>query len=536
MDLPGARGTGGATRGAARTALAAALTVAAVAVAHGAAVHNDFVTLDDGDYIYENAHVRSGLSLESATWAFRVRQEHTYFHPVTWLSLMAEADLFGVAPRAFHAVSVALHAASAVLLLLVLAAGTGRLWPSWLAATLWAVHPLTVEAVAWASERKAVLSTALALAAMLAYVRHARSPSRRRLAPVLALGVLAALAKPALVVLPALLLVLDGWPLGRVGLGWRKLVAEKLPLAAAAAAVLAIAVASARHFDTGEVLPPPLRERALNALATIPSYLGASAWPARLAVFRPFPAATSPLVAAAGAAAVVACTALAFALRRRSPAVPAGWAWFVVALGPYLGLVQSGLWPSWADRFAYLALAGLAIAAAFGAADLAGAARVPRLARVACALAVVAALVLVTRGQVAVWKTSRTLYEHAVKVVPGAAAMHYNLACVEIAEGRLAEARRSLEAALAIEPLVARARAQLGAVLQAQGDLDGAGRELGEALRLDPRHVEALYNYATVLVTLHRGGEARPVFRRFLEVAPAEYAEQRRDAEAFLVR
>lgn len=538
MDLPDARTDGAppAEGGTAPTALAVALTVVAVVLAHGPAVHNDFVTLDDGDYIYENAHVRSGLSLESARWAFRTRQEHTYFHPVTWLSLMAEADLFGLDPPAFHAVSVALHALGAVLLLVILSRTTGRHWPSWLAATLWAVHPLTVEAVAWASERKAVLSTALGLGAVLAYVWYTRSPSRGRLAAALGLAVLGFLAKPGLVVLPALLLILDAWPLARARTGWRRLAAEKLPLAAAAVVVLAIAVASARHFDTGEVLPPPLEQRFLNALAVVPSYLGAAVWPARLAVFRPFPVSTSPLATAAGAALVVACTWLAVAMRRRSPAVPAGWAWFVVALGPYLGLVQAGLWPSWADRFAYLALAGLAIAVAFGGAELAEAAGIPRVARAGLALVLVIALGIATRTQVAVWKTSRTLYEHAVKVVPHAAAMHYNLACVQIADGQLADARRSLELALGIEPRVPRARAQLGAVLQAQGSLEDAERELREALRLDARNVEALYNYASVLVALRRGDEARPLFRRFLELAPAEYGDQRRAAETFLIR
>lgn len=505
--------------------------VAAVALAHGGALRNGFVALDDVNYVTANPRVQAGLTLPSIAWAFAFEGRQSYFHPLTWLSLMLDAELFGGTARGSHLVNVLLHGANALLLFVLLWRATGRPRPAFAAALLWAVHPLTVEAVTWVAERKAVLSTAFGLAAMLLHVGHARRPSPWKVAGVAALVLLGALAKPAVAVVPVVLLALDLWPLDRVReSGWARLALEKLPALLVGGAVVAIGMASLRAAYAVEgAIRTPLADRLAVALAAVPRYLGAVAWPTGLAVLHPYPGAVPWGRAAAGATIVIAASALAVAAARRWPAGLACWGWFLAAIAPYLGLVQAGLWPEWAERFAYLPLAGLAALAAYGAADLA--ARVPRGGWVAAGAlaAAAAALALATRAQVEVWRDTGTLLTRAVAIEPRSAFLRTALGSWLLETGRAPEAEAQLRAAVALErePL---AHAALATLLMRQGRHAEAEPHFATAVRALPNQPELVFNYAEHLRATGRAGEARAFYARFARIAPERYESQRRAA------
>ena len=518
--------------------------VALALAVHAPSVGHDFVSFDDREYVYENDAVRGGLSLGNVAWAFGVENENkTYFHPLTWISLMAYRDLFGLAPWGFHLVNVLLHATASVLLLWILLVATGRAWPSAIAASLFAVHPLTVEAVAWVTERKTVLSSALGFAAILVYVRAAARgrPTWRRIGAVCALHLAGILAKPGLIVLPALLLVLDLWPLGRLrgeaGAQRRaalvRLVLEKVPIAAVSAAVLAAVLASSHPVRTAADRALPFGLRLSNAVASVPHYLLDASWPARLAVFHPFPAAVSAGAVAAGLAAILAVTAAAAALAGRAPAVAAGWAWFCIALGPYLGLYQMGLWPARADRFAYVPLAGLAFGVAFaGAGLLRGRAALTPAIRILASLAIVSLAAGALR-QGRHWKDSVSLYRRAVEIEPGSGRMRYDLGAALMRTGHGAEAREQIEEAIRVEPTLALPRVLLATFLARDGNSAAAEAQYREVIRLDPGNYDAAFLLAETLRQSGRHEEAKQFYATVLKLAPPGEARLRQVSSWF---
>jgi tetratricopeptide (TPR) repeat protein len=525
-----------------RPALEVLAVAAAVAVAHGAAVGYPFVELDDNILIYESPTVRAGLTLDGLRQAFRIDDPVYYFHPLTRMSLMLDAQLFGVDPRASHGGNVLLHGLGAVALFLLLARTTARRGASLLAALLWAVHPLTVEGVTWASERKAVLSTLLALLACHAWVAWTARPSRGRMAGVVALSTAAMLAKPSLVILPGLFLVLDAWPLGRAAAGpgsrartLGRLLLEKWPLVPPAIAIYVLAALSMRP-QTSSVDIAPLGTRVLHAVASLWTYLRAFAWPSDLAMFHPYPWTVPPAAFAAGLAAAAAMTAAAVVLAPRLPAVAFGWGWFLVALLPYLGVSQAGVWPAWADRFAHVPIMGLATAAAF-ALDRAREA-LPRARAVAGALAAAALLLLAgaTRRQVATWRDSETLFAHTTRIEPGAYGIQFNYGRLLARTDRLAEARVRYEMALSVMPGMAPAHVDLGTILWLTGDRAGGEAHYRRALVINPHYADALYNLAELLWEKGETGEAREFYGRFLAEAGPDLAPQVARVRALLGR
>src|SRR6266511_395121 len=518
--------------------IASAVVAVAVGAAHGRAVTADFVAFDDDQYVYQNEHVQQGLAPGPVAWAFQLDHRETYFQPLTWLSLMLDRSVLGPAPWGFHIVNVLLHALVAILLLVVLARTTGGIWAPLGAALLFGVHPLTVEAVAWVTERKTVLSAVLGMGAVLAYTRHAERPSPRRMAAVAVLAFASLLAKPSLVFLPLLLLVLDVWPLRRIDLAKKPLAApalalavEKWPSALAATVVLALALASDRGFrTTGPAESMSLR--VANAIVSIPRYAWKAAWPADLSVFHLFPEHVPMAETVAAASAIAALTAIAVAAARRWPFGLAGWACIVISLGPALGLRQNGLWPAWADRFAYFPLMGLAIAASFAAEALARRGALARRLAAGSVTAAVVTLAGATYVQGAHWKDSVALFSRGAALEPGSYAMNAGLAGALADAGRLEEAIPPFEAALRIYPTSARARVRYAEVLAALGRPAEAAAELEEALQLDPGNLGALVMSARLAVVLGDPGRARVRWRAVLELAPLapDYDEVRRDA------
>ena len=537
--------------------------VAATAIVYAPVRHHEFVNLDDPQYVTGNPWVARGLSGPGLRWAFTTGHAGNW-HPLTWLSHMLDVQLFGLSPGAHHLTSLALHLANTVLLLALLHRTTGALGRSSLVAALFALHPVHVESVAWVAERKDVLSTVFFLLTLHAYVSYARFPRARRYAVVLALFALGLMAKPMLVTLPLVLLLLDYWPLGRLSspAEARRRVLEKLPLMAMAAAscvVTWLVQHRAGALKGLDVLP--LGRRISNAVVSCVLYIAKALWPSRLAAIYPYPAPPPAWAVALGAAAVVAVSVLAVRARARRPWLPVGWFWYLGMLVPVLGLVQVGSQPM-ADRYTYVPLVGLFIVLAWGAADLAGRDPRRRAVTTAAAVLVVAACAVAARAQVGHWRSSVALWEHALAVTteshraennlghalaragrnaeavahygealrlaPGDAEAHANLGLALADLGRTAEAVGHYEEALRLLPGDVEAHDNLGVALMDQGRIDDAIRHFEEAVRLDPSRALSHNDLGVALARKERFAEAVRELSLALQLDP-DYAEARRN-------
>ncbi len=509
---PADRGRSGDGGRAVPLAIAAAIAILTLAV-YARVAGYPFVAYDDDLYVTQNPHVLAGLSAEGAAWAFTTTSAANW-HPLTWLSHMADVSLFGVNPGAHHAVNVVIHAANALLLFFLLSRTTGAPWRSGFVAALFSLHPLHVESVAWVAERKDVLSALFFLLACRAHVRYVERPGRGRYLALAAFFCLGLLSKPTVVTLPFVLLLLDYWPLGRMAPGkgpadrlpvpLGRLLLEKVPLFLLAAAVSAVAYATQQAGGTVSGFPWAIRAaHAVNACA---GYIGKMFWPGSLAVFYPFSGGNLSGPATAAAVALLAsATALALATLRSRPYLAAGWFWYLVTLVPASGIVQVGA-HSMADRYTYLPLVGIFVMLAWGVPPL-----LPDRPGRKAALAASAALVLSSAAvaswfQVGYWRDSEALFSRALNVTADNWVAHYNLALVLQRQGRDAEAAPHYLAMLRIvpelpdtAPNLARAHNNLGVALERLGDLEGASTQFRESLRLRPRDPTVEANLGNVL-------------------------------------
>lgn len=515
----------------ARTVWLAVLLAAAVTLVYLPVAHHPFADVDDRDYVAENPVVRGGLSAAGVAWAFgSVGYAHNW-HPLTWISHMADVSLFGMNPAGHHVVNLLLHAANTVLLFVTLHSLTGVLWPAFAAAALFGVHPLHVESVAWVAERKDVLSTFFALLTLIAWIRHLRRPAAGRYLAALAVYALALLAKPMPVTLPLLLLLLDGWPLGRFPgsvrrargelSGWAGLLAEKVPFAMLAVATGAL---TWRAQSGKDMMPSwvilPGGERAANALVSICAYLRRSVWPIDLAMFYPHPRGTlsAGQVVTAGVF-VAGVTLLTLLAARRRPWLAAGWGWFLIGLLPVLGVVQVGP-QGMADRYTYLPLTGIFVAVCWS-----GAEAVRRWPPTRTPLAAAAPLALVLlmaagRRQVDYWRSPEVLYRHAIDAVPRNWLAHNNLGLVLAGQGLAAEAEGHYREALAIQSDYPAARHNLAVLLMRRGALDEALQQFDLAEEAEPQDPVLLYNHGVALSLQGLPGPAAERFARALAIRP----------------
>jgi hypothetical protein len=467
-----------------------------------------FVDFDDLPYVVNNAAVRSGLTTRGVVWAFTDTHVGLWM-PLTWLSHMLDAQLYGLAPAGHHLTNLLLHAGNVVLLFLVLARMTGALWCSAVVAALFALHPLRVESVAWVAERKDVLSTFFLLLALRAYVAYAAGPTVRRYALVFVCFALGLMAKPMLVTLPLLVLLLDYWPLGRVlvpGAGrertgqWpvRRLVMEKLPLAALAAVGSAVAVYAAGQGGAMRSIEP-LSHRAANAAVACVRYLAKIAWPARLAVFYPFPPAWPVWQVAGATLIVVVVSVLAVTVRRRCPYVMVGWFWFVGGLFPVIGLVQAGD-QAMADRFTYVPMIGLLMAITWGLHDLVGRSPASRTGLVAASMPILIVLGALTQRQVGYWRDSVTLFGHAAEVTENNWLAQKNLGNALLEARRPQEAMAHFREALRVQPNFADAEFGIGLALATEGKPDEGAEHYRRCLEIAPTFVGAHNNLGALLL------------------------------------
>lgn len=552
-----------ALRGAAMRLIGPGLVLATLLVYFPVASF-DYVSFDDPEYVTGNRFVQAGLTEAGVAWAFTTTWS-SYWHPLTWLSHMLDAELFGAGPAGPHLVNLALHVLNTVLVFAVLRRATGAPWRSGLVAALFALHPLHVESVAWIAERKDVLSACCFLLSLGAYTRYATAFSNRFAWYIVALvGFGAALmSKPMTVTLPCVLLLWDVWPLGRRFGHW----AEKVPffVLSGGASVLAI-VAQRQNGVLHELSRFSIGERVENAITAYAAYLGRTFWPRDLAFFYPHPGTRSALTVGIAATVLVAvAVGIATAVRRArrsaasdrataAGALTVGWLWFLGMLVPVIGLVQVGD-QAMADRYTYLPLLGVFIAVVWLAADLAERRRGVALVAAIAIVAVVACGAL-ARRQLATWRDSEALFrralavtennfvahnnlggllaargdwdeaarqfERAIALRPEYAPPYNNLATLWLRAGRTDEAVALLQRAVAAQPDFAEVRVTLGDARRAQGQLAAAAGEYREALRLRPDLAIAALELGRVLAAQQRAPEAVTAFERAVALEPTD--------------
>ena len=470
------------------------LLAGAVFAAYVHVLHCDFLPFDDQSHVQENPLLAGGLTWPNLIAAF------THFHaslwvPLTWISFMLDLSLFGMNSGAMHAVNVLLHAANALLLFEFLRRATGRFWESAVVAGLFAVHPLNVESVAWVTERKNVLSMFFALLCLNAHLRYVRERSAPSYLLVLVLFALGLLAKPMLVTLPLLLLLLDVWPLQRFNrISAVRLVIEKAPFLLLS---LGCCLMTMRGPQSDGTIVPfselSMSARLSNAAISYVAYLAQTFWPAGLAALYPHPFEAQPALAGAAAVLLLMISLGAWRLRKTHPFLLIGWLWYLGALVPVLGLIQVGP-QARADRFVYLPLIGIFFALVWGLSSLELLRRRARWVA-SGAVAIIVALVLVTSRQVQFWTNGATLFEHTLAVTRDNARAYQNAGLARARLGDDAMARAHYRAAARLSPLSAETWNNLGASCARIDYREAEAIEcFRHAIALDPKFAEAHYN------------------------------------------
>jgi tetratricopeptide (TPR) repeat protein len=502
--------------------LTCAALIAINLIAYASVGHLGFVDYDDGEYVTANSHVLAGLTFSSVRWAL-TSGYFANWHPLTWISHMLDVQLFGLNAGAHHSVNLLFHIANTLLLFAVLNRMTGAMWRSAFVAALFGVHPLHVESVAWIAERKDTLSTLFWMLTLWAYVGYVRHPCWRHYAAVFAFLALGLMAKPMLVTLPLVLLLLDVWPLRRtIGI---QLITEKLPLFALVAASSVITVLVQREAGAVAGLSQaPLSLRAANAVVAYARYLGKMFWPVDLVVMYPLPRELPSVGLLVGALAIMAGISLLvlFAARRR-PYLLVGWLWYVVTLIPVIGIVQVGA-QAMADRYTYVPLIGLFVMIAWGVPEVL-ASWSPRQA----ALQLVSAVLIATCAalsfrQVQYWRTSKTLWEHAVEATPTNYFAHGSLGYVLWKGGKADEAIPHYTESLRLRPDFPEAHNNLGVALAGQGRLSDALPHFSEAIRLKPGYAAAEKNLAATSARFHAPDDELSRYAEAVRAKPNDLA------------
>jgi tetratricopeptide (TPR) repeat protein len=505
----------------------------------------DFVNYDDDIYVYENPHVSGGLTAQNIRWAFTTGHAANW-HPVTWLSLMLDCQLFGPNPGRMHLVNLFLHLANTLLLFAVLRKMTGSLWPSAFVAAAFALHPMHVESVAWITERKDVLSTFFMLLTLAAYAGYVKRPSVFKYIISLILFALGLMAKPMLVTLPFVLLLLDYWPLNRLDslpakasgrqprnpalppdgrAIWSRILIEKIPFFVLAAASSGITFLVQRAGGAMiDVTVLPFQDRVANIFLSYSRYMGKLFWPEKLAVFYPFDADRFSFRQIALCAILLLGISF-FVIRfgRTRKYLPVGWLWFVITLIPVIGLVQVGR-QAFADRYTYIPYIGLFIMAAWGLPELCSTWPYRN-----AVLGITAGLVLMPLGlaayrQTGYWSDSIALFSHTIEVTQNNYVAYNGLGVAYGNLGRWQEEIEACKEAIRIKPNYAEAYSNLGAAYGSVGRNQEAVEVCMQSIRIKPDCAEAHYNLGNVYSNLGRWQEAIEAYRQAIRLK-SDYAD-----------
>ena len=527
------------------------LLVVAVLLVFGQTLRHEFLNFDDDQYFYSNPQVQAGLTWNGVIWAFRTTDASNW-HPLTWLSLMFDVELFGTGPAGPHLTNLLLHAANTVLLFLLLRRTTGAYWRSAFVAALFGLHPLHVESVAWVSERKDMLSGLFFMLILLMYARyvqkvengkqkvesieqggktsniqHPTSNAQGCYWSAVLIFALGLMSKPMLVTMPFVLLLLDYWPLERFTIHdlrftIRRLAWEKIPffgLSAISCVVTFVAQKDAvQPFDR-----IPMGIRAVNAMVSCVRYLRKMFWPMNLAIPYPYPSHWSFELFWLSAAVFLAAIVFAVWLGRRFPFLITGWFWYLGMLIPVIGLVQVGA-QSMADRYTYLPLIGVFIMLVWGTSEVFKRWQLPTPAIWGLALLVLAACTARTLDQLRFWQNTETLFHHTIAVTKGNAVAYYNLGEYYSGKGRLDEAVDDYLNAIQIRPGYDDALNNLGVALAVKGELDEAITRIRESIHYRPDKADAYYNLGNIFVMQHKPDEAASAYTEALRLK-SDYPE-----------
>jgi Tfp pilus assembly protein PilF len=493
------------------------LTVVTTAVFYQVYRH-DFVDYDDGLYVYDNPNIQDGLTLKAVKWAFTTGRAGNW-HPLTWLSHMLDWQLFGRNPAGHHLINLVFHIANTLLLFTVLNRMTKAVWRSAFVAALFALHPLHVESVAWVAERKDVLSGLFWMLTVFTYSRYVKNPNIIRYLLTLSTFALGLMAKPMLVTLPFVLLLLDYWPLMRIPykqttrktgrnntdsqdnpFSWWicfRLTLEKLPFFALSA--ISSIVTFLMQKSGGAVMPTvlvALRLRTFNVLNSYVKYIGKMIWPRGLAIFYPYrvwdlkmwPAVVSLLL-------LLVITILVLCLAKKHKYLLVGWLWYLGTLVPVIGLVQVGT-QAMADRYTYLPSIGIFIMVTWGAAELFNHLHLRKIIPAVSAATIIFALFLCARIQLRYWRDNLTLFGHAIQVTRDNYIMHNNYGNALVDNNRHKDAIAHFKQSIRINPGYVRAYYNLGVAYRLEGNTKQAVASWNTALRLEPDNVDAMNNLA----------------------------------------
>lgn len=474
---------------------------------------HEFLTYDDNDYVYSNAHVSRGLSCENVVWAFTSVEKCNWF-PVTWLSHMFDVQVYGMNPRGHHLTNVVIHCISTLILFFLLIRLTDGLWQSFFVSAMFALHPLHVESVAWVAERKDVLSACFWFLTLILYSRYVetqRTSAKSCVAQYLltlfsfALGLM---SKPMLVTLPVVMLLLDYWPLDRYNkASLYSLIKEKVPFFACSLLSSVITIYAQRKggaMATFDLVPFIIRLQ--NSLVSYTNYLIKTVWPHDLAVLYPYSFSIPLWLLISSFVVLFLISAASLWAGRRYPYIPVGWFWFLVTLLPVIGIIQVG-YQSMADRYMYIPAVGLFIMMAWG---------VPALFRVGQDMgavqcntrkrgyreAVIALLastsivmtIIVTWRQIGYWKDDVSLYRHTLSVTNGNFIIHFNLGLAYGRKGNSDAMIKELRTAISIKPTECKVRNLLAFALAERGDIDAAIAEYRKSLSTNPNDKDAQFS------------------------------------------
>lgn len=505
-------------------------------IAYWGVSNNDFISYDDHDYISENTHVQQGLNAENIVWAFTTGSQGNW-HPLTWISHMADCQLFGTNATWHHLHNLLLHLVNVLLLFELMRRMTGAVWRSAFVAAAFALHPMHVETVAWVAERKDVLSTLFWLLTTAAYLKYVKRPRASTYLPVMILLALGLMAKPMLVTLPLTLLLLDYWPLERMKtrktdtrgkaklkqLPLKTLIAEKIPLLIIS--LISCVITYVVQHKGGAMLlaekgVAPLNIRFANTFVSYIAYIVKLFCPVKLAVLYPFPSeGLAPYKPIAACVILILITIVVIRTASRKPYLLTGWFWYVITLVPVIGIIHVGF-QAYADRYTYLPYTGLFIIIAWAATDMFG--RMKHAKGILSGLAVVlfAAMIMITRCQVEHWKDSKTLFQNTLNVTQKNYIIHHNMGIEFAAEGESDQAIEHYRKALQANPTYVKPLNNLGNEYKSLGRLDEAVDYYLQAIEIDPTYAKAHYNLGIVQGMLGRTDEAIISYRRVLQIHP----------------
>jgi Tfp pilus assembly protein PilF len=501
--------------------------------------NHEFIHLDDPLYVTENVHVQGGLTREGVIWALTTDHASNW-HPLTWLSLMGDYEVYRLNPAGYHWTNLLFHIANTVLLFLVLHRMTGAMWRSGMVAVLFALHPLHVESVAWVSERKGVLSTLFWMLTMYAYVVYVERPAVKRYVLVVVAFALGLMAKPMLVTLPFVLLLLDYWPLGRLRTGFcikvngnvhtESLInrdsplihvfLEKIPLivlSAVSSIITLMAQKGGGAIKSFEILP--LDSRVNNAIVSYVNYLWKTILPCHMAVFYPYPPAFSLWSVVGAGVFIMVMTIMLMWYGRRYPYGVVGWLWYMGTLVPVIGFVQAGS-QAMADRYSYVPLIGIFIMVVWGTSELFKKWHYGRITLAVLSGCVLTVLIVFTSLQVQKWRDTEMLFRHTARVTDDNFVAHDILGYVLLDQGRLDEASIQLREALRINPEYANANTNMAVVLMRQGKYEESLSYFCRVSQLRPGHGDAYYNLGIALIHASQYPEAVVYLNKVLASDP----------------